>query len=206
MTTYWLRGQKNQTTMNAHNGDRDVAGPSTSHARDSTNPSITLQAPDSPAHYSWAETIRDSNDDSDDENQPSQGALHLKHSTRTSTNNGEDSTCKIADEGQYFQAPVVENTAELSVELQKQRKLIEEIESFTERMTLDDCKEEDDQRTQRSSSNERNHGRVREINGNGNFSVAQNDPTQVVSKGKVRAAVIMFNQRWQHDPNSKNEN
>lgn len=150
MTTYW---QRNQPAMIERNGNVNHAVPSNSFWRNNTNPSITYQAPNSPAPYSRAETLLDSYNDSDGDDLQSQGAcaLSLKHSAKISTNYEEGSSCDIADEDQYFH--VVKKT--------EKRILIEEIESTPDEIILDDSKEDDDQRTQRNSSNDRNHNNAR---------------------------------------------
>lgn len=221
MTTYWLLGDKRVD----RNGNDDGAGPSTGFAGDynNLNPSITFQGPDSPAGHSLGQNENNNNlnnQQGDDDYLQSQGAcaLPLNHTKRANaTNQFVYPQEAEMNEIYYHENPVT--TTKLSVELQNERTRIQREMNIGISNDLvsssndveDKNKEEDKQNSSPTDmsierSYKRSHDRQRESNGD---EVLDNPPygtTSVITKGKVRATVLMFNRRWQNDDNSKKPN
>lgn len=211
MTTYWLLGDKRLDENNRQNGDGDGAGPSTSFAGNynNVNPSITFQGPDSPGGHSLAQNghTYNLNNPEDDDDLQSQGACALpsNHRLGKNTTNEVNYTQEVEMyEMCYQENPVYPTTTKLSVELQNERTRIAremntgismDLVNSSNDVVEDKSKKEDRQTSSSRNmslerSYERGHDGERQSNG-------------VISRGKVRATVLMFNQRWLNDDNSK---
>lgn len=211
MTTYWLIGDKRVGRKNAQNGNDDGAGPSTSFAGDNVNPSITFQGPDSPAGHSaqngYTVDINNQEDDDEDDLQ-SQGACALpsNHTQRTNSSNEFVYAHGVEITDIPYQENPVHVPTKLSVELQNERTRIQRemnnsyLVNSPNDVVEDKGKEEDQQ-----NSSPRDMGLEREHESNGDelFAITPYDSAGVVSKGKVRATVMMFNRRLQNDDNKK---
>lgn len=226
MTTYWLLGDKRAGRNNRHHGDGGGPRPSTSFADDNGNPSITFQGPDSPAGHSLADnghTDEMNYQIDDDDDLQSQGACALPSypTPRAKSINDILSMQEYEmNEMSYQDNPVYVTTPKLSVELQNERTRI--TREMNRRMSNDSVNSSDDVVEDKSkeenkeishpadtsieSSSEMDYDRECQNNGDENLVSPSYGTTSVISKGKVRATVLMFNRRWQNDDNSKKPN
>lgn len=211
MTTYWLLGNRHPEPINPQydEGDGPPACTSTASDNDYINPSITFQGPDSPAGLSWAQNVHLNNQEHDDDDDlQSQGACALPLNRPLRVNTMNEDTQDFANHLYHQENAIGENSNTSWVELHNERSDYQVVSS--DDVIMDKNKEENKENSsQRGSGDEGNyesiHERERQINDNDNLMMPY-DPTQVVSKGKVRATVIMFNRRWQNDKNSKKPN
>lgn len=225
MTTYWLLGEKPVAKNNRHSGDKDGPRPSTSFAGDNNaNPSITFQGPDSPAGHSLAQNGHTNEInyqiDGDDDDLQSQGACALPSYSTQRANTTDDVVYSQEYEMSYQNNPVYVTTPKLSVELQNERTRIQRemntcmsinFVNSSNDVADDKSKEEVKQNlppedARLETSYEMDYDRECPNNENENLVSPSYGTASVISKGKVRATVLMFNRRWQNDDNSKKPN
>ncbi|XP_026332393.1 guanylate cyclase 2G-like [Hyposmocoma kahamanoa] len=225
MTTYWLLGEKPVAKNNRHSGDKDGPRPSTSFAGDNNaNPSITFQGPDSPAGHSLAQNGHTNEInyqiDGDDDDLQSQGACALPSYSTQRANTSDDIVYPQEYEMSFQNNPVYVTTPKLSVELQNERTRIQremntcmsiDFVNSSNHVADDKSKEEVKQNlppedARLETSYEMDYDRECPNNENENLVNPSYGTASVISKGKVRATVLMFNRRWQNDDNSKKPN
>lgn len=220
MTTYWLLGDKSANKDNNQNVADDGAGPSTSFTGgNNRNPSITFQGPDSPAGHETIENGRTWKwDDECDEDDPQlQGACALPLHYKQGTQNANYDASSDEDELNamcYQDSLVYASTSRLSDKLEYDRCPQEAYPVYSSDDGGENRSFEDD--TPSSSPRDirferiyqREHDRDDQRDSDEDLVSSSYGAAGVICKGKVRATVLMFNERWQNDgdDNSKKHN